>query len=71
MATDIKYYVMENGVRYEYLLAMHAYPQDAFNSNSDNMWFPMPSNRVVYIEVPIAFPPGVNCYTKATVIGYR
>ena len=70
MAVDIPYYVVENGIRYEYFLRTYAYTHDAVNTNSENMWFPMPSDRKVYVEVPIAFPPG-NCLTRVSVIGYR
>ena len=66
---DITYYVVENEVRYEHFLLMRAYPQEAHNTNSDNMWFPMPSNRLVYVDVPIALPG--NCFTTVSVIGYR
>ena len=66
---DIIYYVVVNGVRYEHFLHMLGYPQLAYNTNSDNMWFPMPSDRLVYVEVPIAFPE--FCHTFVSVIGYR
>ena len=66
---DIAYYVVVNGVRYEHFLRTYAYPHDAVSCNSDNMWFPMPSNRLVYVEVPIALPG--NCVTIVSVIGYR
>ena len=66
---DIAYYVEVNGVRYENFLYMHGYPQNAYNTNSDNMWFPMPSNRMVYVKVPVPFPQ--FCYTYVSVIGYR
>ena len=69
MGADITYYVEVNGVRYEHFLYMHGYPQNAYNTNSDNMWFPMPSNRMVYVEVPLAFPR--YCHTFVSVIGYR
>ena len=66
---DIAYYVEVNGIRYQHFLHTYAYPQVAVNANSDNMWFPMPSNRMVYTEVPLAF--SINCHTFVSVIGYR
>ena len=69
MNVDITYYVEVNGIRYEHFLNTHAYPQDAINTNSDNMWFPMPSNRMVYVEPSLAVP--YNCHYSVSVIGYR
>ena len=69
IGADLSYYVVVNGTRYEHFLHMHAYRQDAYNTNSDNMWFPMPSNRLLYVGVPITFPN--NCHTFVSVIGYR
>ena len=69
MAVDITYYVEVNGIRYEHFLHTHAYRQDAVNTNSDNMWFPMPPNRIVHVEAPLAIPD--YCNTVTSVIGYR
>lgn len=66
---DIKYYVVVDGIHYEQFLLMRSYDQVAINTNSDNMWFPMPPNRLIYIEVPVAFPN--NCHTVVNVIGYQ
>ena len=66
MGADVTYYVEMNGKRYQHFLRVYAYPQDAFNTNSDNMWFPMPSNRMVCIDAP-----HVNCRTFISVIGCR
>ena len=66
---DITYFVEVNGIRYEHFLHVYAYRQSAINTNSDNMWFPMPPNRMVYIDVPLAFSS--NYRTLVSVIGYR
>ena len=66
---DIAYYVVVDGIRYEHFLYMRSYPQQAHNTNSDNMWFPMPQNRLIYTQVPIAFPG--QCFNVVHVIGYQ
>ena len=57
MGADIAYYVEVNGIHYEHFLHMHSYPQ--YNTNSDNMWFPIPSNRMVYVSETLPR----NCHT--------
>ena len=37
--TEIPFYVEENGIQYAKFLNMINYPQNAWNTNSDNMWF--------------------------------
>ena len=66
---DLSYYVMVDGTQYEHFLHMFAYGQDAFNTNSDNMWFPMPPNRQLNVEIPQSYPR--NCFTYVSAIGYR
>ena len=66
---DIVFYVMHNGLRFENLLYMHGYEQAAFNTNSDNMWFPMPADRLIHLEITVAIPG--NCLTLLSAIGYR
>ncbi len=48
---------------------LYSWNQNAFNSNSENMWFPMPPNRRVYLTVPEAY--GVKAMAFISVIGYR
>ena len=59
LRADIIFYVEDGGTCYEKFLHMHTYRQSAYNTNSDNMWFPMPSNRLIHIEVPVVLPG--NC----------
>ena len=65
---DIEFYVLRGGVRCAKYLYMVGYYQDAINTNSDNMWLPMPSNKVVYVKVPT--PLTGYCYFVLYVIGY-
>ncbi len=46
-----------------------AYTQVGYNTNSDNMWFPMPPNRRVYLGVPKLYGNAVK--VSIYVIGYR
>ena len=46
--------------------------QDAFSDNSENMWFPLPADCCVYLEVPHrAKPIQKNVTCNVYVIGYR
>jgi hypothetical protein len=67
--SDIIFYVMHNGLRFEKFLYMHSYNQGAWNTNSDNMWFPMPTDRLIHIEITVAIDSG--CPALFYVVGYR
>ena len=67
--SDIIFYVRHNGLRFEKFLYMHGYSQHAYNTNSDNMWFPMPADRLVHLEITVAIPG--NCKAQLSTIGYR
>jgi hypothetical protein len=66
---DLKFFTQIGTTRYEKYLLVYSYPQLAYNTNSDNMWFPMPLNRRIHLAVPTAHGPdaGVRLYA----IGYR
>jgi hypothetical protein len=49
---DIKISVNANGVSYDQFIFMRYYLQAAWNSNSDNMWFPVPSDGKINIQIP-------------------
>ncbi|XP_064395716.1 uncharacterized protein LOC135342785 isoform X1 [Halichondria panicea] len=55
--------------RFEKYLYMLTYKQPAFNTNSDNMWFPMPINRRIYMTVDRDV--GANCGAQLYAIGYN
>ena len=65
---DVAFYVLRQGVRCAKYLYMVGFPQNAYNTNSDNMWLPMPSSKVVYIDVPTKFTG--YCFFRLFVIGY-
>ncbi len=55
--------------RFEKYLYMLTWNQNAINTNSDNMWFPMPINRRIYITVDRDL--GTNCHSALFAIGYN
>ena len=65
--SHLRYYVVDGDTTYEKYLLMNGNVWHV-DTNSDNMWFPMPSNRMFYIEVPTAIHD--TCYTGVNVIGY-
>ena len=66
---DLKIYTQTGTNRYEKYLLIYSWNQQAYNTNSDNMWFPMPPNRLVYLTVPATH--GDNAGVRLFVIGYR
>ena len=52
----------------KYLL-LYTTPQSAVNANSDNMWFPMPLNRMVFLSLSTAV--GDDAGAQLFAIGYR
>ena len=65
----IKIYTQQGTNHYEKYLFMFSHAQDAINTNSDNMWFPMTTNRRIYMEIPSAH--GGHCGGLLKAIGYR
>jgi hypothetical protein len=66
---DLKFFTQIGTTRYEKYLLVYGWPQHAYNTNSDNMWFPMPPNRRIYLTVPAAH--GNNAGVRLFAIGYR
>ena len=65
----IKLYTENNGKRFEqYIFAITYRRRYDWSYSSDNMWFPMTTNRRVYVESPRALS-GVAMHVH--VIGYR
>ena len=50
--THFKVFTEEVTTKYIKYISIHAYNGDSWAYNSDNMWFPLTSNRRVYLEVP-------------------
>ena len=65
----ISLYVEEAGMRYTKYLRFTSYKQDAWNSNTENMWLPMPSDRMVHVHVPIDLKSNIRC--NIFLAGYR
>ena len=68
-SNDVKIYTQIGKHQYEKYIFDVSWNQDAFNTNSDNMWFPMPPNRLIYLTVPTAL--GDHAEVQLIAIGYR
>jgi hypothetical protein len=66
---DIKVFTQIATTRYERYIRSESWRQNAININSENMWFPMPTNRRIYITIPR--PHGVRVCASLDAIGYR
>ena len=65
----LKIYTLDNAQEYAQYMHSVGYPQEAWNTNSDNMWFPMPANRRIYLQIFAAHGTSVSAELQA--IGYR
>ena len=55
--------------RFEKYLAIKTYNQNAYSTVSENMFFPMPSNRRIYVRLSRTHPGHVSGHIN--IIGYR
>ena len=65
-------YIKEGQTTYRKTSRLTTCKQDAWSNNTENMWFPMPTDRCVYLEVQRRSGPlerNVRC--NISVIGYR
>ncbi len=56
--------------RYEKYLFVHSYNQRSWSFNSENMWFPMPINRQLYIQYPRSLVESTGCNITLAATGY-
>ena len=69
VSQSIKIFTQGRSKRYEKYLFSFSYPQGAINTNSDNIWFPMPVNRRIYMT--LTDDAGNNCGANLYVVGYN
>ena len=50
---------------------LRTYPQSAISAVSENMWFPLTSNRRLYVKLSVALTHTGNLYGSVNIIGYR
>ena len=55
--------------RFEKYLSLQTWPQDAYTMTVDNMWFPLATNRRIYVAVTTAL--GINTSGNIYITGYR
>ena len=65
----IKIYTQQNHRHFEKYIMVRSYDQGAWNTNSDNLWFPMTPSRQVFVELTTTH--GGNIDFTLHVIGYR
>ena len=66
---DIKLYTQQDTHQYEKYIFIVTYTQEAYNTNSDNLWFPMTTERKFFVELPSAHTGWLFLFIYA--IGYR
>ena len=67
--SNLKVYTQEGGKRYEQYILVRTTPGANWYVNSDQMWFPLMSNRILYVNIPRTHTNYV--IFVASVIGYR
>ena len=65
---DVSVFVNIDGMLLSKYLLVIGYAQDAYNTNSDNMWFPVSSTKTIHVDSPRPIP-GI-CEFRLTAIGY-
>ena len=55
--------------RFEKYLSLNTYPQSAISTVSENMFFPMPSNRQIYVSLSRSHPGNIGGHIN--LVGYR
>jgi hypothetical protein len=66
---NIKIFTQIGRTRYEKYMFVALFPQDALTTSTDNMWFPMPTNHRIYVNIPVRRYNSGEVYLSA--IGYR
>ena len=66
---DIKIFTQLGTTRYEKYIYLHSWDTSGHDTNSNNLWFPMPTNRRIYLTLPQAHSLWV--YARLLAIGYR
>ena len=65
----IKIYTQQKQRQYEKYILLRTYAQNAWSTNSDNLWFPMTSGRQIFMELTAAHTGVLVAHLHA--IGYR
>ena len=67
--SDVEIYTLQNGVHYAKYISLHTYNQNAWSTNTDNIWPPLFTSKTIYVKSPNAHYGNVRFYIS--VIGYR
>ena len=69
-SSHIEIYTRRYGVHYSKYISIHTYDQNAWSTNSDNIWLPLfTSGETVYVKTPRIHT--INVGITIDVIGYR
>ena len=69
VTSHVKIYTIYNGAHFAKYISAHSFPQNAWSTNSDNIWLPLFGSRTIY-----AMSPNVhsgNAGITIDIIGYR
>ena len=58
-------------LKYEKYLSYHMYPQNAWSTNSDNMFFPVTPNKTLHLSFDTLIPEDGGKFINVYVTGYR
>ena len=67
---DIKIFTAEEGKEYAQYMTIRTYKQEAWVTNTENMWFPVTKNRQVVVDLPMRFEEE-HIHLNLYIIGYR
>ena len=71
-SSHVKIYTINNGNHYAKYISVHSYEQEAWSTNSDNIWLPLSASRTIYVKSPkshYSSHGSVRC--TIDIIGYR
>ena len=69
ISSHVKIYTMYKGNHYAKYISVHSYEQEAWSTNSENMWLPFFANKTIYVQSPNSHYRNVGITIDA--IGYR
>ena len=69
ISSHVKIYTIHNGIHFAKYISVHSYDQDAWSTNSDNIWLPVFASRTIFVKSPRSHYDSVRC--TIDIIGYR
>ena len=69
-SSHIELYTAHNGVHYAKYISVHTYDQNAWSTNSDNIWLPLFASRTIYVKSPNTHTDSI-VFCSIDITGYR